>query len=82
MVNPRTGVWTIEGTADWIGKFYLFEVEVFVPTEGSVVNNIVTDPYSLSLSINSGRSQIVDMQSGDLMPEGWQSLGKTSLRRP
>ncbi|MEM7333296.1 MAG: pullulanase-type alpha-1,6-glucosidase [Chloroflexota bacterium] len=81
-VNPRTGVWTIEGDPDWIGKFYLFEVEVFVPAEGQVVNNIVTDPYSLSLSINSGRSQIVDMQSVELMPDGWQLVEKPALDAP
>jgi pullulanase len=30
-----------------MGKFYLFEVEVFVHSTGKVERNMVTDPYSL-----------------------------------
>lgn len=81
-VDPRTGVWTIVGEPGWLNKYYLFEVEVFVPSEGSVQNNLVTDPYSVSLSINSGRSQIVDLTSPEWMPEGWTAVEKPPLDAP
>lgn len=81
-VNPREGTWTIEGTADWVNKYYLFEVDVYVPSEGGVVTNVVTDPYSISLSMNSGRSQIINFDSDDLTPEGWSSLEKPPLEAP
>lgn len=81
-VNPNEGTWTIVGDESWLNKFYLFEVEVFVPSEGSVQTNIVTDPYSVSLSTNSTRSQIIDTSSADHMPDGWTSLEKPPLATP
>ena len=70
-VDPETGVWTLIGEPDWDRKFYLYEVRVFAPSTGAVETNLVTDPYSVSLSINSGRSQIVNLDDADLKPEGW-----------
>jgi pullulanase len=80
-VDPRTGVWSVTGDADWNRKYYLYEVQVFVPSEGTAVTNLVTDPYSLSLSMNSRRSQIVDLSDTDLMPAGWPELAKPPLAR-
>lgn len=70
-VDPETGVWTLVGEPDWDRKFYLYEVRVFAPSTGAVETNLVTDPYSVSLSLNSGRSQIVNLDDPDLKPEGW-----------
>jgi pullulanase/glycogen debranching enzyme len=42
----------------------------------------VSDPYSLSLSINSEFSQIVDLNGVDLKPEGWDALEKPALAAP
>ncbi|MDJ0752512.1 MAG: pullulanase-type alpha-1,6-glucosidase [Ardenticatenaceae bacterium] len=81
-VDPQTGVWSITGDADWIGKYYLFDVEVYVPSEGSVQINRVTDPYSLSLWQNSTRSQIVDLNDASLLPEGWLELEKPAVILP
>ena len=60
------------GGPGWEGRFYLYEVEVFVRATGRVERNLVTDPYSVSLSRNSGRSQIVDLASPEWMPAGWR----------
>ena len=60
-VDPATGVWSITGNPGWNGRYYLYEVEVFVRSTGGVEHNLVTDPYSVSLSRNSQRSQIVDL---------------------
>ncbi len=77
--DPATGVWSITGSADWKNKFYLYDVEVFVRQEGAVIHNLVTDPYSFSLSLNSTRSQIVDLNDPALMPAGWADESKPAL---
>ncbi|MEZ4834227.1 MAG: pullulanase-type alpha-1,6-glucosidase, partial [Caldilineaceae bacterium] len=73
--NTETGVYSFSGNdvdvTKWKGKYYLYEVTVFAPSTGKIERNIVTDPYSLSLSTNSGRSQIVDLRDFALMPAGW-----------
>lgn len=74
--DSQTGVWSIKGQADWQYQFYLFEVEVFVQRTGRVEKNRVTDPYSVSLSMNSARSQIIDLNDPALMPPGWQDFPK------
>ena len=51
--DDESGVWSITGTADWKNKFYLFAVEVYVYSTGQVETNMVTDPYSFSLAMNS-----------------------------
>ena len=57
-------------------------VEVFVPATGNVETNRVTDPYSLSLSMNSTRSQLVDLAAPTLKPAGWDSYAKPPLAAP
>ncbi len=82
-VDPQYGVWSVTGTADWNYKYYLYEVEVYVPSTGKVEHNMVTDPYSVSLSANSLRSQIVDLLNDtSLMPAGWADMQKPALAAP
>ncbi|MBI4762272.1 MAG: pullulanase-type alpha-1,6-glucosidase [Chloroflexota bacterium] len=80
--DASTGVWSVTGEADWKGKYYLYEVKVFAPATGKIETNLVTDPYSLSLSMNSQRSQIVDLNDASLKPEGWDTLVKPPLATP
>lgn len=80
--DPANGVWSITGTAAWTFQFYLYEVQVFAPTTGKIETNLVTDPYSFSLSTNSQRSQIVDLADPALQPSGWSSLQKPALSAP
>ncbi len=80
--DAETGVWAVWGDPDWKGKYYLFEVTVYAPTTQKIETNLVTDPYSVSLSTNSTRSQIVDLNDPALMPEGWQTLEKPPLAAP
>jgi pullulanase len=81
-MTPEKGVWSLAGAPDWKGLYYLYEVEVFAPATGRIEKNLVTDPYSRSLSMNSERSQIVDMNDPALEPEGWRSLAKPPLAGP
>jgi pullulanase-type alpha-1,6-glucosidase len=80
--DKGNGVWSLTGNADWTGKFYLYEVEVYVPATGHIEKNRVTDPYSISLSTNSKRSQIVDLSAAALKPQGWDTLAKPVLDAP
>lgn len=80
--DEDTGVWSVTGESDWYGKYYLFEVTVYAPTTQQIETNLVTDPYSVSLSMNSTRSQIIDLSDPALMPEGWNELTKPPLEAP
>ncbi|MCC6802432.1 MAG: DUF3372 domain-containing protein, partial [Anaerolineae bacterium] len=80
--DSATGVWSITGEPDWYGKYYLFEVTVYAPSTQKIETNLVTDPYSVSLSTNSARSQIIDLNDPALMPDGWQTLEKPELDAP
>jgi pullulanase-type alpha-1,6-glucosidase len=81
-LDPASGVWSISGEPSWKGKYYLFEVEVYVHSTDQVEHNIVTDPYSLSLALNSTRSQIVDLRDASLAPKGWNLFQKPRLAAP
>ena len=70
-----TGVWSATLPADLSGKYYTYLVDVFVPGTG-VVRNRVTDPYSVSLSTDSKRSYIADLDDPALAPDGWDSAAR------
>ena len=80
--DGENGVWTVTGQADWAGKYYLYEVKVYVPSAAEVLLNQVTDPYSVGLSTNSTRSLIVDLSETTLYPEGWENIIKPPLEAP
>ena len=80
--DTQTGVWSVTGEPDWKNQYYLYEVKVFVPATGKIETNLVTDPYSLSLSMNSKRSQIVDLNDSELKPQNWDALQKPALATP
>ncbi|HMP42955.1 MAG TPA: alpha-amylase family glycosyl hydrolase, partial [Roseiflexaceae bacterium] len=77
--NDASGVWSATLSTTDVGRFYLYEVDVFVPATGKVEKNLVTDPYSISLATNSTRSQIVDLNDRALLPPGWNGLTKPKL---
>ncbi len=81
-MTATNGVWSATGNSSWVGEYYLYEIDVFVPSTGAVETNLVTDPYSVSLSMNSTRSQIVDLSDPALAPTGWDGLAKPALARP
>jgi pullulanase len=86
-LDPLSGVWSVTGDAGWDRDFYLFDVQVYVPSLDAVVNNLVTDPYALTLSTDTSntadpRSQFVNLADADLKPAGWDSLTKPALAAP
>lgn len=81
--DPRTGVWSITGDPSWDRQYYQYEVQVYVPTTGAIERNLTTDPYSVNLSQNSLRSQILDLDhDASLKPQGWAQLTKPALSAP
>ncbi|MFY7856604.1 MAG: pullulanase-associated domain-containing protein, partial [Rubrivivax sp.] len=70
--DPATGVFSATRSGDLTGKSYRFAVDVFVRGTG-VVRNLVTDPYSVTLTANSQRSVVADLASPALKPPGWES---------
>lgn len=78
--DTATGVWSAVGQQAWKGMFYLYEVEVYAPSIGKIERNLVSDPYSTSLSANSQRSQIVNLADPALKPAGWDFFQKPPLR--
>ncbi|MBO1348584.1 MAG: pullulanase-type alpha-1,6-glucosidase [Hormoscilla sp. GUM202] len=82
-LDSPTGVWTITGDRSWDKQYYLLEVKVYVPSTGKIESNIVTDPYAVSLSQNSQRSQFVDLYNDrTLKPAGWDSHRKPLFTVP
>lgn len=71
--DAATGVWSVEGQADWANYQYLWDVNVWVDSEGEVVHNLVTDPYSVGLTVNSLRSVIVNLDDDAWKPAGWDT---------
>src|SRR5690606_25209216 len=68
--DPATGAWSAQLSAGLSGGYYTYLVDVFVPGTG-VVRNRVTDPYSISLTADSTRSYIADLDAPSLKPAGW-----------
>ena len=81
--DSKTGVWSIKGERNWNKQYYLYEVEVYVPSTGKIEKNLVTDPYAVNLSQNSQRSQFVDLyHEPSLKPAGWDSVEKPTFTVP
>jgi pullulanase len=70
--DALTGRWFATRPRDLSGLYYLYVVDVFVPGIG-LMRNLVTDPYSLSLTTDSRRSYIARLDSAALKPPGWDS---------
>jgi pullulanase-type alpha-1,6-glucosidase len=71
MVRAADGTWSVTGDADWVGRAYLFDVEVYVAATDQVETNRVTDPYSQALTLNSEQSVLVDVADPAFEPEIW-----------
>jgi pullulanase-type alpha-1,6-glucosidase len=82
-LDPETGVWSVTGDETWNRQYYIYELAVYVPSTGQIEKNLVTDPYSVNLSKNSRRSQILDLYNDpSLKPEGWDQITKPDLEAP
>lgn len=79
--RDRDGVWSVRGQPLWRDAQYLYEVTVYVPSTGRVEVNRVTDPYSVGLTTNSGRSVALDLADPRLAPREWRTTPSPKLAR-
>jgi len=68
--DAQTGVWSAVIDRDLSGDYYTYLVDVHVDGVG-IVRNRVTDPYAVSLTTDSRRGYIANLQSPKLKPPGW-----------
>ncbi|UNB57998.1 pullulanase-type alpha-1,6-glucosidase [Aeromonas hydrophila] len=73
-LDEASGSWIVQGGSELVGKFYRYDIQVYHPVSRKLESYQVTDPYSLSLAMNSEFSQVVDLNDPALKPEGWDSL--------
>ncbi|WEM45839.1 pullulanase-type alpha-1,6-glucosidase (plasmid) [Photobacterium sp. DA100] len=72
--DETSGVWSLATDKAPKGTYFRYLVDVFHPVSGVVESYQVTDPYSLSLSMNSEYSQVIDLNDPALKPQGWDDL--------
>ncbi|GIL16830.1 MAG: alpha-dextran endo-1,6-alpha-glucosidase [Oligoflexia bacterium] len=73
------GLWSLTGSSGFKNAYYQFQVQVFSPHTERVETFTVTDPYSISLSKDSQRSQVINPEDSELKPVGWDTLQKPQL---
>ncbi|MDJ0730381.1 MAG: pullulanase-type alpha-1,6-glucosidase [Crocosphaera sp.] len=81
--DTNTGVWSITGDRSWDQQYYLYEIAVYSPNTNRIETNLVSDPYSINLSQNSQRSQILDIYNDPILkPVGWDTFTKPTFTVP
>jgi pullulanase len=78
-MHENNGVWSASLDDSWRNKYYLFDLRVYVPGQRAILENIVTDPYSVDLALNGVKSRITDLNDPDTEPEGWEDSRSPSL---
>ena len=79
MRRDAAGVWSIGGDAGWEDARYLFAVTVFSPEFGRVVENRVTDPYAVALTMNSTHAVLADLDADRHRPVLWTTTTSPPL---
>ena len=79
--DAETGVWEVEGGKGLKNDEYLWEVRVFAPSTGKIETNLVTDPYSLALTLNSERSVAVDLSDNEWEPKQWRKAEAPEVKQ-
>ena len=82
MTRAFDGTWAATGDGSWKGARYLYAVTVYAPSFGRVVENRVTDPYSIGLTLNSTHSLVLDLADPDLAPDVWRDTPAPLLAHP
>ena len=79
-MHEHNGVWVADGEPSWQGKYYLYSVKVWVPSDGAVDTNVTSDPYSVDIALNGTKSRITDLESDETKPASWDEDTSPSLR--
>ncbi|ADW71079.1 pullulanase-type alpha-1,6-glucosidase [Granulicella tundricola] len=70
-MHEHDGVWVAKLDESWIGKYYLLDEMVYAPSTRQVVENIVSDPYSIDIALNGTKSRLTDVDADSNKPYGW-----------
>ena len=80
MTRAADGSWSTS-VASAKNVRYLYEVKVYAPSTGKVETNLVTDPNSVALTLNSTRSVAVDLSDTAYMPSVWRTTKAPALAK-
>jgi len=69
--DTSTGVWQMLSDSQASYAYYKYLLNVYHPVSKKIESLSVTDPYSLSLSVNSEYSQVVDLNDAITQPKNW-----------
>jgi pullulanase len=79
-MHNHNGVWVARGDSSWKDKYYLYSVNVWVPSDSAVDTNVTSDPYSIDIALNGTKSRITDLASDETKPAGWDEETSPPLR--
>ncbi len=79
--DGRTGAWDVTTDASARGARYLYEVVVYAPTTRKIETNLVTDPASVALTLNSTRSVAISLDDAAYMPSIWVTNPSPQLKQ-
>ena len=71
--DAATGAWQATAPGVRAGSYYKYLADVVTASDG-VARNLVTDPYSISLSTDSERSYVSELSAAALKPAGWEHV--------
>ena len=80
--DAASGVWQVKGKKALKGDEYLWEVVVYAPATGEIETNLVTDPYSVALTVNSERSVAVSLDDKQWKPKAWSKAKAPIVEKP
>ena len=72
-MHAHNGVWLADGDSSWRDMYYLYSVQVYVPSDHAVDTNVTSDPYSIDIAINGTKSRITDLDSAQTKPPAWDA---------
>ena len=78
-MTENKGVWSVRGQSSWKGQYYLYDIFVYVPDQQAIVENLVTDPYSVDLALNGAKTRITDLSDESTKPAGWDASSAPAL---
>ncbi|KAF7820192.1 pullulanase 1, chloroplastic [Senna tora] len=73
-LEEDNGVWRTNGPKNWEGCYYVYEVIVYHPSTLRVEKCYANDPYARGLSSDGRRTFLINLNSDELKPEGWDDL--------
>ncbi|KAL9318069.1 hypothetical protein ACSQ67_014586 [Phaseolus vulgaris] len=73
-LEEENGVWRTKGRKSWEHCYYVYEVCVYHHSTLRVEKCYANDPYARGLSSDGGRTFLLNLDSDDLKPDGWDNL--------